>query len=165
MLGSHVTTIAYPFLVLHLTNSPFTAGCAAFAATAPGVLVYIPAGALVDRWDPRRAMLVSELGRGLAIATVAVTLAVGRPIVALLIAVAVIEGVLEVFSGLAERRYIGTFVERNEVASALVSMEARTHVVVVIAAARRPAIRDQANTPISGRCGIVHLFSIQSSPN
>jgi MFS family permease len=132
MLGSHVTTIAYPLLVLRLTGSPFTAGCMAFAATAPSVLVYIPAGALVDRWNPRRAMLLSELGRGVAIATVAVTLALGKPIVALLIAVAVIEGVLEVFSGLAERRYVGSFVERDEVSSTLVRMEARTHVVLVM---------------------------------
>jgi MFS family permease len=132
MLGSHVTTIAYPLLVLRLTGSPFTAGCAAFAATAPSVLVYIPAGALIDRWNPRRAMLLSELGRGLAIASVAVTLALGKPIVALLIAVAVIEGVLEVFSGLAERRYVGSFVEADEVSSALVGMEARTHVVLVM---------------------------------
>jgi MFS family permease len=132
MLGSHVTTIAYPLLVLRLTGSPFTAGCAAFAATAPSVLVYIPAGALVDRWNPRRAMRLSELGRGLAIASVAVTLALGKPIVALLIAVAVIEGVLEVFSGLAERRYIGSFVEPDEVPSALVGMEARTHLVLVV---------------------------------
>jgi len=131
MLGSHVTTIAYPLLVLRLTGSPFTAGCAAFAATAPSVLVYIPAGALVDRWDPRRAMLLSELGRGLAIASVAVTLAIGKPIVTLLIAVAVIEGVLEVFSGLAERRYIGSFVEPGQARSALAGMEARTHVVLV----------------------------------
>jgi len=132
MLGSHITTIAYPLLVLRLTGSPFTAGCAAFAATAPSVLVYIPAGALVDRWNPRRAMLLSELGRGLAIASVAVTLALGEPIVALLIAVAVIEGVLEVFSGLAERRYVGSSVEADDVSPALVGMEARTHVVLVM---------------------------------
>lgn len=132
MLGSHVTTIAYPLLVLRLTGSPFTAGCAAFAATAPSVLVYIPAGALVDRWNPRRAMLLSELGRGVAIASVAVTLALGKPSVALLIAVAAIEGALEVFSGLAERRYVGSFLEHDEVSSALVGMEAGTHVALVM---------------------------------
>ena len=44
---------------------------------APSLLVHVPAGALVDRWDPRRAMLVSEVGRGVAIAAVAVTLAMG----------------------------------------------------------------------------------------
>jgi MFS family permease len=132
MLGSHVTTIAYPLLVLKLTGSPFTAGCVAFAAAAPSVLAYIPAGALVDRSNPRRLMLTSELCRGLAIATVVVTLALGEHIIWLLMAVAAIEGVLEVFSGLAERRYIGSLVERDDAPSALVSMEARTHVVVVM---------------------------------
>jgi MFS family permease len=131
MLGSHITTIAYPLLVLRLTGSPFTAGCVAFAANAPSVLVYIPAGALVDRWNPRRAMLLSEFGRGMAIATVVVTLALGKPMVALLLAVAVIEGVLEVFSGLAERRYVGSLVRPDQASSALVRLEARTHVVLV----------------------------------
>src|ERR1700744_1068300 len=70
-LGSHITTIAYPLLVLRLTGSPFTTGCAVFAATAPGILAYIPAGALVDRWNPVRVMLLSEIGRGVAIGSVA----------------------------------------------------------------------------------------------
>ncbi len=131
MLGSHVTTIAYPLLVLRLTGSPFTAGCVAFAATAPGILVHIPAGALVDRWNPRQAMLVSELGRGVAIATVALTVTLGRAMVSLWIAMAVVEGVLEVFSGLAERRYVGSLVEHSQVSSVLVRIEGRTHLVLV----------------------------------
>jgi MFS family permease len=131
MLGSHVTTIAYPLLVLRLTGSPFTAGCVAFAATAPGILVHIPAGALVDRWNPRRTMLVSEVGRGVAIGTVAVTIALGTAIVPLLIGMAVVEGVLEVVSGLAERRYVGSLVRRSQVPAALVRIEARTHLVLV----------------------------------
>ena len=131
MLGSHVTTIAYPLLVLRLTGSPFTAGCTVFAATAPSLFAYVPAGALVDRWNPRRVMLVSELGRGMAIGTVAVTLALGDPMVPLLLVVAVVEGVLEVFSGLAERRGVGSIVPREQVSSALVRIEARTHVVLV----------------------------------
>ncbi len=76
-------------------------------------------------------MLLSEFGRGVAIGAVAVTLAFGRPMVPLLMAVAVIEGVLEVFSGLAERRYVGSIVGRDQVSSALVRTEARTHVVLV----------------------------------
>jgi MFS family permease len=95
------------------------------------MLAYIPAGALVDRWNPRRAMLLSELGRGIAIGIVAITLAVGKPVVALLMAVAVIEGVLEVFSRLAERRYVGSLAERDQISSALVRTEARNHVVLV----------------------------------
>ncbi len=131
MLGSHVTSIAYPLLVLRLTSSPLEAGWVAFAAIAPSLLVHVPAGALVDRWDPRRAMLVSEIGRGIAIAAVAVTLAMGEPSVPLLTAAAVVEGVLEVFSTLAERRGVGSLVRRDQVPSALVRLEARTHVVLL----------------------------------
>ena len=132
MLGSRVTTIAYPMLVLYLTRSPLAAGLVGFAATAPSILVYIPAGALIDRWDPRRAMLFCECGRGLAIGTVAVAIALGRPSVAMLAVLAVIEESLEVFSNLAERRYVRSLVELNQVPAALVRSEARTHLVVLI---------------------------------
>ena len=74
---------------------------------------------------------MSELGRGVAIGTVALTLAFGKPMVWLLIAVAVIEGVLEVVSGLAERSCVGSIVRRDQVSSALARTEAKTHVVLV----------------------------------
>jgi predicted MFS family arabinose efflux permease len=131
MVGSRVTTIAYPMLVLYLTRSPFAAGWVAFAATAPSVFVYMPAGALVDRWNPRRAMLLCELGRGVAIAVVVVTLLLGRPSVLLLITVAIAEETLEVFSTLAERRYVWSLLEPGEASTALVPIEARTHLVVM----------------------------------
>ena len=76
-------------------------------------------------------MLLSEFGRGVAIATVVVTLALSRLSVSLLIVAAVIEEILEVFSTLAERRYVPSLVKRDQVASALVRIEARTHVVVL----------------------------------
>ena len=51
--------------------------------------------------------------------------------VPLLMAVAVIEGVLEVVSGLAERSCVGSIVRQDQVSSALARTEARTHVVLV----------------------------------
>jgi MFS family permease len=132
MLGSRVTTLAYPMLVLYLTGSPVIAGWTAFAATVPSMLAYIPAGALVDRSDPWRTMLCSELGRGVAIAMVVFALALGSPSVLLLVVVAIIEGILAVFSTLAERRYVRSLVEPCEASSALVQSEARTHMAVLI---------------------------------
>lgn len=131
MLGSRLTAIAYPMLVLSLTNSPVVMGFAVFAATAPSILVYIPAGALVDRWDPRRTMLASEFGRGAAIAAVVILLAIHHPIVPLIIGMAMLEESLEVFAALAERRYVRAIVPAPDRSSALVRMEARTHVVVM----------------------------------
>src|ERR1700745_1105467 len=70
MLGSRISTVAFPMLVLHLNHSPMTTGLTAFAVIAPSMLVYLPAGVLVDRWNPRYVMLVSEMLRGIAIAAV-----------------------------------------------------------------------------------------------
>src|ERR1700745_1820090 len=100
-------------LVLHLNKSPFNSGLVAFAAIAPSMLVYIPAGVLVDRWNPRRVMLVSELLRGLALASVVVSLLIfGRHInIWLLIIAMVCEEILEIFSTLADRRYLSGLME------------------------------------------------------
>ncbi len=132
MLGSRLSAIAYPLLVLTLTGSPVVAGWAGCAVTAPSILVYLPAGALVDRWDPRTAMLVSEVGRGAAIATVVVALAFGDPSVPQLVAVAISEGILEVFSALSERRFVCSLAEPEKVASTLARSEARTHMAILI---------------------------------
>lgn len=135
MLGSRVSTIAFPMLVLYLTRSPIYAGIAVFAATAPSVLFYMPAGALVDHLDPRRTMLVSELLRGLLIGGIVVTFALDK-YVPLIVSLAVFEEIAEVFATLAERRYIRILVdsdtESDLAKSAPTRIEARSHVIVLI---------------------------------
>lgn len=133
MFGSRISTVAFPMLVLHLNNSPFITGLVAFAAIAPSALVYVPAGALVDRWNPRRVMLISELLRGLTIASVVISLAVFglRTSIWFLIFVMVAEEILEIFSMLADRRYLSSLMERDNLASRQAYIEVRTHAVVL----------------------------------
>ena len=132
VLGSRVTSIAYPLLVLAITGSPVIAGLACFAATAPSVLVYLPAGALVDRFQPRIALLICESVRGGIIALVVVALLVSHPSAPLLIAAAAAEEILEVFSTLAERRLARSLVDPDNAASPLAQAEARTHMAVMV---------------------------------
>src|ERR1700722_16804603 len=40
MLGTRISTLAFPMLVLGIKNSPLMAGLVAFAAIVPGVLLY-----------------------------------------------------------------------------------------------------------------------------
>lgn len=132
MFGSRISTIAFPMLVLHLSDSPFLAGLVAFATIAPSILIYIPAGALVDRMNPRKVMLGSELGRGIAVATVVIALTAHRkPSVSLLIIVMVAEEILEIFSTLADRRYVNCLVDRGNTSHAQACIEVRTHAVVL----------------------------------
>jgi MFS family permease len=137
MFGSRISTIAFPMLVLHLSGSPLVAGLVVCAAITPSMFVYIPAGALVDRWDPKPVMLVSEIGRGIAIASVVAPLAFGRrPSVYLLILAMVAEEILEIFSTLAEQRFFSLLIERDKASReqarrAQARIEARTHAAVL----------------------------------
>jgi hypothetical protein len=132
MLGSRLTTIAYPLLILALHGSPALAGLAVFAANAPSVLVYIPAGALVDRSaDPRRMLIAAEAVRGAAIAVIVGMLFFHRASIQLIILMAIVEESSEVFANLAERRYVRFLVPPGQVSAAQVSIEARSHIVVL----------------------------------
>lgn len=133
MLGTRISTVAFPMLVLHLNKSPFITGLVAFAAIAPSILVYVPAGVLVDRWNPRRVMLVSELLRGLAIASVVIALVIFRMHVRIwfLILAMVAEEILEIFSTLADRRYLNRVMERDKMLSQQASIEVRAHAAVL----------------------------------
>jgi len=62
-VGTRITGVAYPLLVLALTHSPAKAGIVGFAQSLPYMLFYLPAGALVDRWNRKRVMLIADAGR------------------------------------------------------------------------------------------------------
>jgi len=133
MFGSRISTVAFPMLVLHLNNSPLITGLVAFAVITPSMLVYMPAGVLVDRWDPWRVMLVSEFLRGLVIASVVLSLAIrgDRVSIPFLIVAMIAEEILEIFSTLADRRYLSRLMESENMASRQAYVEVRAHAVIL----------------------------------
>lgn len=134
MLGTRISTLAFPMLILEIKGSPLIAGIVAFAAIAPGVFLYIPVGAIVDRRDPRRVMLFSEISRGLVAILIVVGLLIfGRNISIIFLLLAMFaEEVLEIFSTLADRRYLNRLMERDKISSRQASVEARTHAAVLV---------------------------------
>jgi Transmembrane secretion effector len=68
-LGTSLSSIAYPLLVLGLTHSPAKAGIVAFARSVPQPLLSLLAGALGDRGNRKRQMLVADAVRACALAT------------------------------------------------------------------------------------------------
>jgi MFS family permease len=131
MFGSRISTIAFPMLVLGLSGSPFVAGLLLFAAIVPSMFIYVPAGALVDRLNLIKVLLVSELGRGVIIALVVVWLLIGKPSLYFLILAMIIEEILEIFSTLADRRYVNSLVDQEDTSYAQACMEVRTHAAVL----------------------------------
>jgi MFS family permease len=124
-LGSRVTSIAYPLLVLATTGSPGKAGLAGFLATLPYLVVQLPAGAYVDRWNRRRVMIVCDAGRLVGAASVAAALVSGHLTFGQLLVVAFVEGTLFVFFNLAEQGAVRSVVPPEQLPAALAQNEAR----------------------------------------
>ena len=77
-VGTQTTSIAYPLLVLAVTQSPAKAGLVAFARTLPAALFALPAGVAADRWSRRRLMIAADGVRVLALGTLAATILLDR---------------------------------------------------------------------------------------
>ncbi|MGY2125107.1 MFS transporter [Nocardia gipuzkoensis] len=69
-LGSNVSALAYPLLVLAITGSPGLAGLVAAVGFATGLLFALPGGVWGDRWDRRWLLISCELVRAAAVCTV-----------------------------------------------------------------------------------------------
>jgi MFS family permease len=74
-LGTEVSSIALPLVVLALTGSTAQAGIVAAIRGFVYVIWALPAGALLDRWNRKTVMLVANLGSGLAMGSIATGLA------------------------------------------------------------------------------------------
>lgn len=125
-VGSQVTTIAMPLLVLALTGSPAKAGLVGFARTLAYPLVALPAGVLADRINRRALMAACAAGRLVAIGSVPVALAVGRPTLGQLMAVALIDAALFTTAMVAERGLLGEIVAPEAFSDAIAYNEGRS---------------------------------------
>src|SRR5918912_886786 len=76
-LGSSLSSIAYPLLVLALTHSPAKAGIVSFARAIPQPLLSLLAGAAGDRGNRKRQMLVADALRAVALAVLAALVLAG----------------------------------------------------------------------------------------
>jgi len=101
-VGTQLTLVAMPLLaVAVLRASAAQTALLAAAGTAPFLLLGLPAGAWVDRWDRRRVMVVTDLLRAAALASVPAAAALGVLTLAHLAVVAFIVGALGVLFDVA----------------------------------------------------------------
>jgi MFS family permease len=102
LLGTSVSTLAFPLLVLALTHSPAQAGLTAATQTTPYVLFSLPAGALVDRWNRKMVMILCDGVRLLAYGSVPLLYALGHLVPFQLYLVAFCSGTAFVFFNSAQ---------------------------------------------------------------
>lgn len=101
-LGSKISQLAFPLLILALTHSPTITGLMIATELLPYLLFSLPVGALIDRWNRKVVMIASDSVRFLAMGAVPLFFAVGHLNIVLLYLVAFIEGTANVLFGLAQ---------------------------------------------------------------
>ncbi|HWF51227.1 MAG TPA: MFS transporter [Solirubrobacteraceae bacterium] len=130
-LGSQISLIAYPLLVLALTGSPAKAGLVGFARALPIAVLSLPAGALVDRVNRKLVMVGCDGVRALSLAALSISLALGSAPYASIIAVALVDGSAFVFSYVAERGALRHVVAPEQLSEAVARNESRLFVAML----------------------------------
>ena len=76
-MGSALTTLAASILVYRITGSALSVGLMLIATSGPTIVVGLMAGVFVDRYDRKRIMVVSDVIRGLLIASIPILIPTG----------------------------------------------------------------------------------------
>jgi predicted MFS family arabinose efflux permease len=131
-IGTEVSTLAFPLLILALTGSPATAGFAGALRALPYLVFSLPAGALIDRWDRKRVMILCDSGRALSMASIPVALAFGYLSILQIYGVSLIEGTLFVFFNLAEVACLPRVVTKEQLPAASAQHEVSFGITALI---------------------------------
>jgi MFS family permease len=120
--GSAVTLVALPVLLYQRTGSPALAGLLTTLEAVPYLLLGLPAGALVDRWDQRRTLVATSWLSAITMASIPVATLLGVLTTPQLLIVAVLTSSTFVFFDAAGFGVVPALVGRDGVAGATGTM-------------------------------------------
>ncbi|MEU1737113.1 MFS transporter [Streptosporangium sp. NPDC020145] len=112
-LGDGVMHAALPLLALTLTRDPMVLAVVTAAGTLPWLLFGVLGGALVDRWDRRRTMWVTDAARAVLLAVPAAAAALDVLSIPLLTAVAFLLALGSLFFDTAATAYLPDLLGRD----------------------------------------------------
>jgi MFS family permease len=119
LIGNWVEAAAYGYVVLLLGGSAATLGLIGFLNTIPNLVLALPAGALADRYDRRKLLLIFQSLNMVLAAVLAVTWATGTLTVPLLGLLAVLGGILGTLSFAPFQAMLAAMVPRRDLESAV----------------------------------------------
>ena len=130
-LGSQVTAIAYPLLVLALTQSPAKAGIVGFAGLVPHASLGLFAGVAADRWNRKWLMIAADGVRMLAIAVLATLILLDRVAFWQIVIAAFVEGTGAAFFNTAHAGALRSVVPPRQLPAAIGALRARAAAVTL----------------------------------
>ena len=110
LIGTWLTRFATVWMVYQLTHSGALLGLVAFCNQAPSSLIAPLAGALVDRWDRHRVIVITQILAALQSAALAILAFSGHMAVWHLMVLGSIQAVINAFDMPARQSYVGQMV-------------------------------------------------------
>ncbi|TCP56157.1 putative MFS family arabinose efflux permease [Tamaricihabitans halophyticus] len=117
-LADGIFKIALPLVAIQFTRSPVLIAGVTLAVTLPWLLFALPAGALVDRLDRRKAMLVAEVIRATMLGLLMLAMVFGVGSIWALFVVAVCVGSCETIYDTAAQSIVPQIVQRDQLTRA-----------------------------------------------
>jgi predicted MFS family arabinose efflux permease len=115
-VGTQVTQLALPIIaVTSLAATPFQMGVLTAFETVAFLLVGLPAGAWVDRWRRKRVLVLNDLVRAVALASLPLAWAMHGLTLGQLFVVAAVTGTATVFFDVAYQSYLPALVARDQI--------------------------------------------------
>ena len=124
LFGSAVTAIALPSVaILVLGATPYQVGLLEALQFLAFPVLGMPAGVWVDRLPRRAVMIVADVGRAAALASILVAWDLHRLVLGQLYAVALLVGSLTVFFDVAYQAYLPSLIARSDLIDGNVKLE------------------------------------------
>jgi predicted MFS family arabinose efflux permease len=121
--GDGVALAAGPLLIAALTRDPLLVSMAFLAQTLPQLLFGAVAGAVADRYDRRRIIVLVNLGRAVVLAVLAGTIAGGTVSIAIVLVALFILGTAETFADVGSSSLLPRLVHREDLGVANARMQ------------------------------------------
>lgn len=125
LLGTQVSTIAYPLLILAVTGSAAQAGLVASASLVGMLAFLLPAGVAADRYPRKRVMVIASLIQMIVGATVVPAILTHHVYVLHLAAVGAIQGVAAAYYQGASRGATRRIVPAEQLNEAMAATQVR----------------------------------------
>ncbi|KZB81634.1 MFS transporter [Amycolatopsis regifaucium] len=123
-LGDGIGKVAFPLLAVTLTRDPLLIAGLSATQFLPWLLFALPAGALLDRIDRRRAMIFANGARAVVVGGTAVLVAAGGVTIWVVYAAALLIGFAEVVADSAANVLIPAVVDKGSLDSANSKLQA-----------------------------------------
>jgi MFS family permease len=117
-LADGIVLVAFPLLAVGLTRSPWQVSLVSTLATAPWLLVALPAGAIADRHDRRRLILAAMAVRVVVLVSLAAIAATGGLTLTVLYVAVAMLGVAEVLADTTTQSMVPMLVDRDRLGAA-----------------------------------------------